>query len=244
AKAKGATAMFGEKYGDEVRVIDFPGVSMELCGGTHVGNTAEIGVFKIISETGISAGVRRIEAVAGAAVLDYLNVRDKVVKELSSSFKVKPEEISDRVASLQQELKITQKELEAAKQELALAKSDGLLSQAEAIGNYKILVANMGEMDAKSLQSAASRLQQKLGEAAVVVASIPSKGKVSLVAAFSESVIKEKQLQAGKFIGGIAKICGGGGGGRPNLAQAGGRDASKLDEALATAKQQLVAGLG
>ncbi|MEL7007372.1 MAG: alanine--tRNA ligase [Cyanobacteria bacterium J06588_4] len=244
AKAKGATAMFGEKYGDEVRVIDFPGVSMELCGGTHVGNTAEIGVFKIISETGISAGVRRIEAAAGAAVLDYLNVRDKVVKELSSSFKVKPEEISDRVASLQQELKTTQKELEAAKQELALAKSDGLLSQAEAIGNYKILVANMGEMDAKSLQSAASRLQQKLGEAAVVVASIPSKGKVSLVAAFSESVIKEKQLQAGKFIGGIAKICGGGGGGRPNLAQAGGRDASKLDEALATAKQQLVAGLG
>ena len=244
AKAKGATAMFGEKYGDEVRVIDFPGVSMELCGGTHVYNTAEIGVFKIISETGIAAGVRRIEAVAGAAILDYLNVRDQVVKELSGSLKVKPEAISDRVASLQQELKTTQKELEAAKQELALAKSDGLLSQAEAIGDYKVLVANMGEMDAKSLQSAAERLQQKLGEAAVVVASIPSEGKVSLVAAFSEKVIKEKKLQAGKFIGGIAKICGGGGGGRPNLAQAGGRDASKLDEALATAKQQLIEGLG
>ena len=107
AKAKGATAMFGEKYGDEVRVIDFPGVSMELCGGTHVSNTAEIGVFKIISETGISSGVRRIEAVAGAAILDYLNVRDKVVKELSTAFKVKPEEISDRVANLQTELKLT-----------------------------------------------------------------------------------------------------------------------------------------
>ncbi len=243
AKAKGATAMFGEKYGDEVRVIDFPGVSMELCGGTHVTNTAEIGVFKIISETGIASGVRRIEAVAGAAVLDYLNVRDKVVKELSSTFKIKPEEISDRVASLQNELKATQKELEAAKQELALAKSDSLLSQAETVGDYKILVANMGDMDAKSLQSAAERLQQKLGEAAVVVASIPSEGKVSLVAAFSEKVIKEKQLQAGKFIGGIAKICGGGGGGRPNLAQAGGRDASKLEEALEKAKQQLIEGL-
>ena len=243
AKAKGATAMFGEKYADEVRVIDFPGVSMELCGGTHVTNTAEIGVFKIISETGISSGVRRIEAVAGSAILDYLNVRDKVVKELSDRFKVKPEEVSDRVSSLQEELKATQKQLEAAKQELALAKSDSLLSQAETVGEYKLLVANMGEMDAKSLSSAAERLQQKLGEAAVVVASIPSEGKVSLVAAFSQKVIKEKQLQAGKFIGGIAKICGGGGGGRPNLASAGGRDASKLDSALDTAKQQLLEGL-
>ena len=244
AKAKGATAMFGEKYADEVRVIDFPGVSMELCGGTHVTNTAEIGVFKIISETGISSGVRRIEAVAGSAILDYLNVRDKVVRELSDRFKVKPEEIGDRVSSLQEELKTTQKQLEAAKQELALSKSDSLLSQAETVGEYQVLVANMGEMDAKSLQSAAERLQQKLGEAAVVVASIPSEGKVSLVAAFSQKVIKEKQLQAGKFIGGIAKICGGGGGGRPNLAQAGARDASKLDEALDTAKQQLLEGLG
>ncbi len=243
AKAKGAIAMFGEKYAADVRVIDFPGVSMELCGGTHVHNTAEIGVFKIISETGISAGVRRIEAVAGGAILDYLNLRDQVVKELSSTFKIKPEEISDRVNSLQAELRTTQKELEAAKQELALAKSDSLLSQAETVGDYKILVANMGEMDAKSLQSAAERLQQKLGEAAVVVASIPSEGKVSLVAAFSPKIIKEKQLQAGKFIGGIAKICGGGGGGRPNLAQAGGRDASKLEEALNTAKQKLMEGL-
>jgi len=243
AKTKGATAMFGEKYGDEVRVIDFPGVSMELCGGTHVTNTAEIGAFKIISEIGISSGVRRIEAVAGAAILDYLNVRDKVVKELSDKFKVKPEEISDRVNNLQAELKSTQKELEAAKQELALAKSDGLLSQAETVGDYKILVANMGEMDAKSLQSAGERLQQKLGESAVVIASIPSEGKISLVAAFSSKVIQEKQMQAGKFIGSIAKICGGGGGGRPNLAQAGARDASKLDEALNTAKQQLIAGL-
>ncbi|MFM2312565.1 MAG: hypothetical protein RLZZ04_1841 [Cyanobacteriota bacterium] len=243
AKAKGATAMFGEKYGTEVRVIDFPGVSMELCGGTHVTNTAEIGVFKIISETGIASGIRRIEAVAGAAILDYLNVREQVVKELSSTFKVKPEEISDRVNSLQNELKATQKELEAAKQELALAKSDSLLSQAEKVGDYQILVANMGDMDAKSLQSAAERLQQKLGEAAVVIASVPSEGKVSLVAAFSQKVIKEKQLQAGKFIGAIAQICGGGGGGRPNLAQAGGRDGSKLDEALAAAKQQLIDGL-
>ena len=243
AKAKGATAMFGEKYAADVRVIDFPGVSMELCGGTHVNNTAEIGVFKIISETGISSGIRRIEAVAGAAVLDYLNVRDKVVKELSEKFKVKPEEVSERVNNLQGELKATQKELAVIKQELAVAKSDSLLSQAEAIGEFKILVANLGDLDAKSLQSAGERLQQKLGESAVVLGSIPSEGKVSLVAAFSQKVIKEKKLQAGKFIGGIAKICGGGGGGRPNLAQAGGRDASKLEEALDTAKEKLMDSL-
>jgi alanyl-tRNA synthetase len=243
AKAQGATAMFGEKYADDVRVIDFPGVSMELCGGTHVTNTAEIGAFKIISEIGISSGVRRIEAVAGAAILDYLKVRDQVVKELSDKFKVKPEEISDRVNNLQAELRTAQKELELAQQELALAKSDSLLSQAETVGDYQILVANMGEMDAKSLQSAAERLQQKLGESAVIVASIPSEGKVSLVAAFSPKVIQERHLQAGKFIGGIAKICGGGGGGRPNLAQAGGKDGSKLESALATAREQLIEGL-
>lgn len=243
AKAKGATAMFGEKYAADVRVIDFPGVSMELCGGTHVNNTAEIGVFKIISETGISSGIRRIEAVAGASVLDYLNVRDKVVKELSEKFKVKPEEVSERVNNLQGELKATQKELAAIKQELAVAKSDSLLSQAEVIGDFKILVANMGDLDAKSLQAAGERLQQKLDESAVVLGSIPAEGKVSLVAAFSQKVIKDKKLQAGKFIGGIAKICGGGGGGRPNLAQAGGRDASKLGEALDSAKQQLINSL-
>lgn len=243
AKAKGAVAMFGEKYGAEVRVIDLPGVSMELCGGTHVRNTAEIGLFKIISETGISSGVRRIEAVAGPAVLEYLNIRDKIVRDLSDRFKSKPEEISDRVTSLQAELKATQKQLETAKQELAVAKSDQLLARAESIGDFKILVADLGDLDPESLKTAAERLQQKLGESAVVLGSIPEEGKVSLVAAFSQKINKDKKLQAGKFIGEIAKICGGGGGGRPNLAQAGGRDPSKLKEALETTKKQLTASL-
>ena len=239
AKAKGAIAMFGEKYGAEVRVIDVPGVSMELCGGTHVNNTAEIGLFKIVSETGTSAGVRRIEAVAGPSVLEYLNLREKVVKDLSDRFKVKPEEIPERVNSLQNDLKTIQKELDLAKQELAIVKSEQLLTQAESVGEFKILVANLGEVDAESLKTAAEQLQQKLGEGAVILGSIPEAGKVSLVAAFSPQVIKNKQLQAGKFIGNIAKICGGGGGGRPNLAQAGGRDPSKLTEALETAEDQL-----
>ena len=238
AKSKGAVAMFGEKYADVVRVVDYPGVSMELCGGTHVNNTAEIGAFKIISEAGISSGVRRIEAVAGLAVLDYLNVRDVVVKELSDRFKAKPEELSERVSNLQQELKESQKQLEALKGELAVAKSDQLLGNAETVGEFQILVAEMPGVDAEALKTAAERLQQKLGDSAVVLGSALEE-KVSLVAAFSKSV-NGKGLQAGKFIGGIAKMCGGGGGGRPNLAQAGGRDPSKLKEALESAREQLV----
>ncbi|HEY9638895.1 MAG TPA: alanine--tRNA ligase [Coleofasciculaceae cyanobacterium] len=243
AKAKGAVAMFGEKYGDQVRVIDFPGVSMELCGGTHVNNTTEIGLFKIISESGVAAGIRRIEAVAGLAALEYFNLRDKVVRELSDRFKSKPEELPERVTALQTELRNTQKQLEAIKGELALAKSDQLLHQAEAVGSFKVLVASLSGVDAESLKIVAERLLQKLGVGAVVLGSVPEADKVSLVAAFSPEV-NQKGLQAGKFIGAIAKLCGGGGGGRPNLAQAGGRDAGKLPEALAEAQRQLQTGLG
>ncbi|MBW4512130.1 MAG: alanine--tRNA ligase [Scytonematopsis contorta HA4267-MV1] len=244
AKAKGAVAMFGEKYGEEVRVIDFTGVSMELCGGTHVSNTAEIGVFKIISEAGVAAGVRRIEAVSGPAVLDYLNLRDKVVKDLSDRFKVKPEEVPDRITALQNELKNSQKEVDSLKSQLAIVKSDSLLQSVETVGEFKVIVASLEGVDATSLQTAAERLQSKLGaSSAVVLGSVPEAGKVSLVAAFSPEVNK-KGLQAGKFIGAIAKICGGGGGGRPNLAQAGGRDADKLPQALEQAMSELKGGLG
>ena len=242
AKAKGAIAMFGEKYGDEVRVIDFPGVSTELCGGTHVSNTAEIGLFKVISETGIAAGVRRIEAAAGLAALDYLNLRDKIVRELSDRFKTKPEELPNRVAALQTELKDSQKQLVALKAELAIAKSDQLLEKVEAIGTFKVVVASLEGADADSLKTAAERLLQKLGEGAVVLGSAPEADKVSLVAAFSKGV-NGKGLQAGKFIGAIAQLCDGGGGGRPNLAQAGGKDASKLPQALEAAHQQLTEAL-
>jgi alanyl-tRNA synthetase len=243
AKAKGAVAMFGEKYGAEVRVIDFPGVSMELCGGTHVNNTAEIGVFKIISEAGVASGIRRIEAVAGNAVLDYLNLRDKVVKELGDRFKAKPEEIVDRINSLQAELKANQKQLDTVKGELAIFKSEQLLDRSETVGEFKIIVAELGDIDPNSLQTAAERLLNKIGEGAIVLAATPDGDKVSLVAAFSKGV-NAKGLQAGKFIGGIAKICGGGGGGRPNLAQAGGKDVTKVQEALATARAELTGGLG
>jgi alanyl-tRNA synthetase len=242
AKARGAVAMFGEKYGDHVRVIDFPGVSMELCGGTHVNNTGEIGVFKIISQVGVSAGIRRIEAVSGAAVLDYLNIRDQVVKDLSDRFKVKPEEIPDRVTILQTELRHNEKVIQNLKSQLAIVKSDSLLQTAQVVGEHKIIVAQMTDIDPESLKDAAERLLQKIINGAVVLASIPEPGKVSIVAAFS-SHVNEKGLQAGKFVGNIAKLCGGGGGGKPNLAQAGGRDASKLPQALESAKDNLLGSL-
>jgi alanyl-tRNA synthetase len=239
AKAKGAIAMFGEKYGAEVRVVDYLGISMELCGGTHVDNTAEIGVFKIVGETGIAAGIRRIEAVAGAAVLDYLQVRELVVRELGDRFKAKPEELPQRVSNLQAELKAAQKQLETLKQEMAILQSDQLLQQVESIDGLSILIAQMGDTDAESLKAAATRLLQKLGQGAVVLASIPEPDKINFVAALSPE-LNQKGLQAGKLVGEIAKLCGGGGGGRPNLAQAGGKNVSKLPEALALAKERLI----
>ena len=242
AKEAGAVAMFGEKYADVVRVVDVPGVSMELCGGTHVANTAEIGLFKIVAESGVAAGIRRIEAVAGASVLAYLNERDAVVKQLGERFKAQPSEIVDRVAALQEELKATGKALAAVQSELAVAKAAALASKAEAIGAFQLLVQRLDGVDGGGLQGAAQSLVDQLGDtAAVVIGGLPDpadQGKVILVAAFGKSVIAAKH-QAGKFIGGIAKICGGGGGGRPNLAQAGGRDGAALDEALQAARSEL-----
>ncbi|AFY59882.1 alanine--tRNA ligase [Synechococcus sp. PCC 6312] len=237
AKAKGAIAMFGEKYGAEVRVMDVPGVSMELCGGTHVGNTAEIGLFKIIAETGVASGIRRIEAIAGPAVRDYLNQRDQVVRELMERFKVKPEEIIERITGLQTELKTTQKEREILKAELALLKAKDLLTQAKAINDLNILVAELPDMDANGLKTTAEWFLQKLPQGAVVLGSA-SEGKVSLVAAMSPEAIKQGH-HAGNLIKELAQLCGGGGGGRPNFAQAGGKQPEKLAEALNLARTLL-----
>ncbi|CCH66663.1 Alanyl-tRNA synthetase [Richelia intracellularis HH01] len=243
AKAKGAIALFGEKYADMVRVIDFSGISIELCGGTHVNSTAEIGVFKIISEGGISSGVRRIEAVAGNAILDYLNPRDIIIRDLTDRLKVKLEEIPERITTLQHDLKNIQKQVNNLKSQLAITKSNNLISTMETVGHFKILVAQIDNIDPTSLQIVAERLQQKIGNgAAVVLGLITEVSKVSLVAAFSLEV-NNQGIKAGKFINVIAKICGGGGGGRPNLAMAGGRYADKLPEALEKARADLKACL-
>jgi alanyl-tRNA synthetase len=242
AKAAGAVAMFGEKYADVVRVVDVPGVSMELCGGTHVANTAEIGLFKIVSESGVAAGIRRIEAVAGPAVLAYLKEREAVVKPLAERFKAQPGEIVERVVALADELKATQKALVAARSELASAKAGALVHKAEPLGDYRLLVSRLDGVDGAGLQNAAQGLADQLGDgAAVVLGGLPDPAdlaKVILVAAFGAAVIAAGP-KAGAFIGGVAKACGGGGGGRPNLAQAGGRDGAALDGALEQARQEL-----
>ncbi len=246
ASSIGAIAMFGEKYGEIVRVVDIPGVSIELCGGTHVSNTAEIGLFKIVSETGIAAGIRRIEAIAGLAVLDYLHQRDSIVKQLSEKLKIQPHQILDRVSTLQDEVKIASKSLTAIREELAIAKALSLVSQVKSIKSSQILVTRLDGLDGEALQSAATILVEKLGTHSVVVLGglpdLENKNKVNFVTAFGQATV-ESGLHAGKFVGFIAKLCGGGGGGRPSLAQAGGRNAKSLNHALDVARDEIISKL-
>jgi len=243
AKATGATAMFGEKYGDVVRVVkvvDTP--SMELCGGTHVARTGAIGAFKILQESGIASGIRRIEAVVGAEALEYLNGRDDIVRGLSQRLNAKPEEVPARVEALMGELKAARKELEAAKGALAAAQAAEAASDAtELASGARFVVAQMPEgVDPGSLSKAAQQLVGALGDDSAVVLAAPQVGgdKVSLVAACGQGAIK-RGAKAGQVIGQVAKVCGGGGGGKPYLAQAGGRDPSKLPAALDLAREVL-----
>jgi alanyl-tRNA synthetase len=242
ARSAGAVAMFGEKYGDVVRVVDVPGVSMELCGGTHVANTAEIGLFKIVAEAGVAAGIRRIEAVAGPAVLAYLNERDAVVRALGDRFKAQPGEIVERVAALQEELKGNQKALAAARGELAVANAERVL--AEKIQNikvdnrnYQLLIGRVDGIEGGDLKTAAKQLQERSGGNSLVIIASVTKGKVGFGTSFGKDVANEYgDLDAGKLTNEFSMLCGGGGGGNKYQAQAGGRDPSALDEALEKAR--------
>ncbi|KAJ3694894.1 hypothetical protein LUZ60_000271 [Juncus effusus] len=245
AKRAGAIAMFGEKYSSEVRVVSVPGVSMELCGGTHVRNTSEIRGFMIISEQGVASGIRRIEAVAGEAFVEYVLARDRFMRRLCGFFKVKAEDVNCRVESIAEELRAARNEVAALKSRVAVLRAGSVADRAVIVGpsNVRVVVENMEDTDPDALRSAAEHLTQSLQDpVAIILGSIPSQDKVSLVASFSPGVVK-MGLQAGKFIGNIAKLCGGGGGGKPNFAQAGGRNPDKLSDALARAKSELVEGL-
>ncbi|GAB4838602.1 hypothetical protein Ancab_028148 [Ancistrocladus abbreviatus] len=216
---------------------------MELCGGTHVSNTSKIRGFKIISEQAIASGIRRVEAVAGEAFIEYISARDNYMKNLCSTLKVKAEEVSNRVESLLEELRIARNEVSAARVKGAIYKAATIADKAFLIGTSKrvrIIVECMDDIDADSLKSAAEYLVDTLQDrTAVILGSSPSKEKVSLVAAFTPGVV-DLGLQAGKFIGPIAKHCGGGGGGRPNFAQAGGRKPENLLSALDKAREELI----
>lgn len=269
AKDAGAVAMFGEKYdAGSVRVVDVPGISMELCGGTHVTNIADISLFKITSESGPSAGVRRIEAVCGAAALPYLAIRDQAVRQLGNTLKASPDQLVPRVTALQQELRSVSKKLETAHTALAVAHATQLANEKMTkVGDFSFIVAELcitdpssssggaGNDDASqqqatvtvspdSLKVATMRVGQKAGDSTAVLFAARNEeaGKIAFAAAVGKNVQKQG-VQAGKLVGAIAKICGGGGGGRPNFAQAGGRDISKLDTALHEASQLLRSGL-
>nr|GMD07026.1 alanine--tRNA ligase, chloroplastic/mitochondrial isoform X1 [Ipomoea batatas] len=242
AKRAGAIAMFGEKYGEQVRVVDVPGVSMELCGGTHVSNTSEIRGFKIISEQGIASGTRRIEAVAGDAFIEYVVARDNNMKQLCSSLKVKAEEVPTRVEALMGELRAARNEVSAARAKAAIYKASAVANRAFTVGTSKkirMVVECMEDIDADSLKSAAEYLVDLLQDpAAVILGSCPSEEKVSLVVALTPGVV-DLGIKAGEIIKPIAKLCGGGGGGRPNFAQAGGKKPENLVGALEEARKDI-----
>lgn len=239
AKRAGAIAMFGEKYGEEVRVVEVPGISLELCGGTHVTNTSEIQGFKIISEQGIASGIRRIEAVAGPAFVEYAIARDRVVKQLSLCLKVKAEDLPTRVSTLLDEIKAARNEATDLQAKIAVMKAEVLARSPLHVGQYRVVVGALDTAEGDSLKVAAEHISKLLGDwGAVVLGSSMGDGKVSFVASFSPKVVHHG-LNAGKFVGKIARICGGGGGGRPNFAQAGGKVPEKLTEALEEARKEL-----
>ncbi len=241
ALEKGAVAMFGEKYDDEVRVVNVPGVSMELCGGTHVRTTSELGSFKIISEEGISAGVRRIEALAGKSAFEYFSDRSALVNQLSDLLKANPNQLFERVNNLQAELMNKNKEIQKMKDEISYFKYSSLKSSAEIVNSFSILVNQIDGLDGNSLQSAALNLTTHLGNKAIVILGgipNPETRKLLFVVSFGDEAAKIG-LHAGKLINEIAIICSGGGGGKPNFAQAGAKDIDKLSVALNYAKNYL-----
>ena len=242
ARNRGAMALFGEKYGEVVRVVDMGGYSIELCGGAHLKNTAQVGSFKILSENGVAAGVRRIEAVTGKEALKHHQAQEDEIKEICRLVKSTPDKLLARLEQLLAEQKETAKELEKLKAKMAGGAADEMLNSKVEIGGVAVLAAEVKDMDGNALRTMGDQLKQKLGSGVVVLAS-GKDGKVNLMAMATDDVVK-KGVHAGNIIKAAAAVCGGGGGGRPNMAQAGGKDASKIADALEKAKAVVAEQLG
>lgn len=235
AREMGAMALFGEKYGEEVRVVQVGDFSLELCGGAHVGYTGQIGLFKILSESSIGSGLRRIEALTGTHARAYLNEMEKEVKASAAVLRTKPADLSQRVEALNRALKDREKEVEQLKARVSKAASDDIISQAYDFNGSHILIAETSNQDANNLRQNAEMLRDRLGSAVVVLGSV-IEDKVALVCFASKDLVA-RGIHAGKIIGAAAQAAGGGGGGRADMAQAGGRDVNKLTQALATARE-------
>lgn len=231
AKAMGAMALFGEKYGDIVRVVQVGGYSLELCGGCHVSNTAEIGLFKIVSESGIGAGTRRIEAVTGRGAYQFLNQQFAILKDVANALKAPVlTEAPARVEGLQQQLKEVQRENESLRAKLGNIEAASLTDQLNTVEGIQVLATRVSASDMDNLRGMVDELKNKLGSAVIVLGSVDG-DKVNLVAGVTKDLM-DRGIHAGKIIKEVATRCGGGGGGRPDMAQAGGKDPSKLQEAL------------
>jgi alanyl-tRNA synthetase len=231
AVSSGAMALFGEKYGDEVRVLSFGDFSTELCGGTHVRRAGDIGLFKIVSEGGIQAGVRRIEAVTGQGAYEYVSQTDRMLRDVASLVKATRDDVEDKVRQLIERSRKLEKEIAGLKSKLASGQGNDLSSGAVEVGGLKVVATRVDGADAPALRDAVDQLKNKLRSAAIVLGSVQEGDKVVLIAGVTQDQIG--RVKAGDLVNFVAQQVGGRGGGRADLAQAGGTDPSKLDAALA-----------
>ncbi len=231
AKTSGAMMLFGEKYGDEVRVLEI-GTSKEFCGGTHVARTGDIGFFKLISETGVAAGVRRVEAVTGEGAVAFIQTLDQRLNETAAQLKIPAAQLGEKVGQLQENMKLLEKEIEKLKGKLAAAAGSDLLSKARDVNGVKILSAELEGADAKALRETVEQLKNKMGSAVILLGSKAADGKVSLCAGVTADLIGT--FKAGEIVSKAAALVGGKGGGKPEIAMAGGVEGAKLSEALAS----------
>ncbi|HZG71691.1 MAG TPA: DHHA1 domain-containing protein, partial [Chondromyces sp.] len=226
----GAMALFGEKYGDIVRVVSVGDYSLELCGGCHVPNTSVIGLFKIVSESGIGAGTRRIEAVTGEAAYQLMNDQVALLKEAAGKLKTNPKDIVTKIDNLQNEIRELQRENESLTAKLSNIEAGSLLDQVKEVNGVKYLAAKVQASDMNTLRNMADELKQKISSGIVVLAAV-NEGKVNIITGVTKDLV-DKGYHAGKLVKEVSSRCGGGGGGRPDMAQAGGKRPEQVDEAL------------
>ena len=242
AKKLGAMALFGEKYGDRVRVVNIDDYSIEFCGGTHLKNTAQAGSFKILTESSVAAGVRRIEAVTGFNALNFYEEQEYSLLQVRELMKAGSHGIAQKLAGILEENKKLAREVEKLKGELAGGQLDEMLQNAVDVDGKKIVCARVDDLDTDALRQMGDQLRNKLGSGALVLADCKD-GKVTLLAMATDDAVKAG-VHAGKVVKELAAICGGGGGGKPNMAQAGGKDITKVNEALERARELFRGQLG
>ncbi|ACL69332.1 alanine--tRNA ligase [Halothermothrix orenii] len=235
AKEMGAVALFGEKYGHIVRVVKIGDYSIELCGGTHVDRTGEIGSFKIVSEGSVAAGVRRIEALTGKSVLEHIRKNDNTIKKISSILKTSPDEVIGRLSGLLEEQNELENKLQSLKDQLATSRVDELVDEVQKINGVKVLTAELKGIESDNLRKLSDKLKEKMESGIIVLASNLG-NKVIFVSVVTDDLV-ERGFHAGKLIGKVARVTGGGGGGRPDMAQAGGKKVDKITEALDEGKR-------